>query len=61
MGARGQVVVPVEIRRKMKLKEGSKLVFMLHKNGTLIAMKSSRFKKAISGISKNIKKIKELL
>ena len=38
---KGQVTIPVEIRRKMGLNNGDKVVFM-EKNGEIVLMNSSR-------------------
>ena len=37
----GQITVPVEIRRKLKVKDGDKLLFIENKNGEIIIQNSS--------------------
>ena len=37
----GQVTVPIEIRRKLKLKEGDKLLFVERENGEIIINNAS--------------------
>jgi AbrB family looped-hinge helix DNA binding protein len=37
----GQITVPVEIRRKLKVKEGDKLLFFENKNGEITVQNSS--------------------
>ena len=37
----GQITVPIEIRRKLKVKDGDKLLFLENKNGEIIIQNSS--------------------
>ena len=37
----GQITVPVEIRRKLKVKNGDKLLFLENKNGEIVIQNSS--------------------
>ena len=37
----GQITVPVEIRRKLKIKEGDKVVFLEKSNGEIVLQNSS--------------------
>ena len=51
----GQITVPVEIRRKLKVKNGDKLIFFENKKGEIIMQNSSIFvlqeaQKALKGI-----------
>ena len=41
VSANGQVTVPVEIRRKLNLKEGDKIIFFERKNGDVVINNSS--------------------
>jgi len=41
VSVKGQVTIPVEIRRKLSLKDGDKVVFM-EKSGEIILMNSNR-------------------
>ena len=41
ISVKGQVTIPVEIRRKLALKEGDKVVFM-EKGGEIVLMNSNR-------------------
>jgi AbrB family looped-hinge helix DNA binding protein len=36
VSANGQVTVPIEIRRKLRLKEGDKLLFLERENGEVV-------------------------
>ena len=37
----GQITVPVEIRRKLRVKDGDKLLFIENKNGEIVVQNSS--------------------
>ena len=39
---KGQVTIPVEIRKRLKLKDGDKVVF-IEKSGEIVLMNSNRF------------------
>jgi len=41
ISVKGQVTIPVEIRKKLKLKDGDKVVFM-EKSGEIVLMNSNR-------------------
>ena len=41
LSVKGQVTIPVEIRRKLKLKEGDKVVFV-EKSGEIVLMNPNR-------------------
>jgi len=41
ISAKGQVTIPVEIRKRLSLKEGDKVVFM-EKSGEIVLMNSNR-------------------
>ena len=41
VSANGQITVPVEIRRALKLKEGDKILFMKKKNGEIVVNNTS--------------------
>ena len=41
MSANGQVTVPVEIRKKLNLKEGDKIIFFERKNGEVVINNAS--------------------
>ena len=41
ISANGQITVPVEIRRFLKVKEGDKLLFMRKENGEVVVNNSS--------------------
>jgi len=41
VSANGQITVPVEIRRELKLKEGDKVIFFKKDNGEIVVNNSS--------------------
>ncbi len=41
LSANGQITVPVEIRRALKLKEGDKLLFFKRENGDIVVNNAS--------------------
>ena len=58
VSANGQVTVPVEIRRKLNLKEGDKVVFFERKDGEVVINNASataiiNAQKAFKGTSKD--------
>jgi len=42
VSSNGQITVPVEIRRKLNIKEGDKIIFIENANGEIILQNSSR-------------------
>ncbi|HAL73793.1 MAG TPA: AbrB/MazE/SpoVT family DNA-binding domain-containing protein [Clostridiales bacterium] len=42
VSSNGQITVPIEIRRKLHIKEGDKIVFLETANGDIIVQNSSR-------------------
>jgi AbrB family looped-hinge helix DNA binding protein len=58
VSANGQVTVPVEIRRKLALKEGDKIIFFERSNGEVVINNASataiiNAQKAFEGASKD--------
>lgn len=43
VSANGQITVPVEIRRKLNIKEGDKIIFLEKPNGEIVLQNSSVF------------------
>ncbi|MCL2637903.1 MAG: AbrB/MazE/SpoVT family DNA-binding domain-containing protein [Oscillospiraceae bacterium] len=43
VSSNGQITVPVEIRRLLKVKEGNKLLFMRKDNGEIVVSNASLF------------------
>ena len=59
VSANGQITVPVEIRRLLKLKEGDKVLFLLRENGEVVvgnaaAIAISDAQKAFSGVAEKL-------
>ena len=42
VSSNGQITVPVEIRRKLNIKEGDKIIFLENSNGEIILQNSSK-------------------
>lgn len=43
VSSNGQITVPIEIRRKLKIKEGDKIIFLEQPNGEIVLQNSSVF------------------
>jgi len=42
VSSNGQITVPIEIRRKLDIKEGDKIIFLENANGEIVLQNSSR-------------------
>ena len=42
VSSNGQITVPIEIRRKLNVKEGDKVIFLENANGDIVLQNSSR-------------------
>lgn len=51
----GQITVPIEVRRKLKVKNGDKLIFFENKNGEIVVQNSSVI--AIKEAQKELKNV----
>ena len=60
IGERGQVVIPAEIRKKLKVKSGDKFVAFLSPVGTIMLIPSDQLGKAISVLNKHLTKLTRL-
>ena len=60
LGERGQIVVPVEIRNKLKVKKGEKFVAFLTPSEAIVFIPSNRFGNIISELNKKLTKLKSL-
>ena len=59
LSANGQITVPVEIRRALKLKEGDKVLFFRRDNGDIMIGNASALaireaQEAFSGVAENL-------
>ena len=59
ISANGQITVPVEIRRKLMLKEGDKILFIERENGEIVINNASatailKAQKAFEGVAEAI-------
>lgn len=64
ISSNGQITVPVEIRRKLKIKEGDKIIFLEKPNGEIILENSSVFavkhaQSLLKGIDRSEEKVLE--
>lgn len=60
IGERGQVVIPAEIRRKLRVKTGEKFIVFLTPSGAVIFIPSDRFGKMVSELDKKLAKLRKL-
>ena len=61
IGKKGQVVIPMETRKKMAWKEGDKLLVFGLKNGTVVLTKLDQVKQFANQLEKKMKKVKEYI
>ena len=61
VGKKGQVVIPIETRKKMKWKEGEKLLVFGLKNGTVALTKLGHAKALAKQMEKKISKVNKYL
>jgi len=59
ISANGQITVPVEIRRRLMLKEGDKIIFIERENGEIVINNASaaailKAQKAFEGVAETI-------
>ncbi len=60
IGKRGQIVIPAEIRKKLKIKSGEKFVIFLTPSEMIVFIPSNQFGKIISELNKKLAKLKHL-
>jgi len=60
IGERGQIVIPKNIREKMKMKTGDKFLFLFHDQTVMLAPISS-FKVLAEHFQKSLKEIDKLI
>ncbi len=61
IGERGQIVIPAEIRKKLKIKSGEKFVVFLTPSETIVFIPVNQFGKVISELNKKLVKLKQLI
>lgn len=59
ISANGQITIPVEIRRRLKLKEGDKILFVERENGEIVINNASatailKAQKAFEGVAEKM-------
>ena len=60
IGERGQVVIPAEIRKKLKIKNGGKFIVFLAPTGAVVFIPVRQFGKMVSEFDKKLAKFKKL-
>jgi AbrB family looped-hinge helix DNA binding protein len=60
IGKKGQVVIPTEIRKKLKIKTGGKFIVFLVPTGAVVFIPAGQFGKMVSEFDKKLAKFKEL-
>ena len=60
VGERGQVVIPAEIRKKLKIKTGGKFIAFLTPSGAVVFIPANQFGRIISELNKKLAKLKQL-
>ena len=61
IGERGQIVIPAEIRKKLKIKSGGKFVVFLSPSEMIVFIPVDRFGKIIAELNKKLAKLKQLI
>jgi len=61
LGERGQVVIPIEIRRKWKLKNGERFIILGTPHKSLVLVKASRMNKIIDYLKKEVGSLEKSL
>lgn len=61
VGKKGQVVIPMEIRKIMKLSEGEKLLVFGVEDSTVVLTKFSQAKEFVSHLEKRISKANQII
>ncbi len=57
VGERGQVVIPKDIRDRLHLKAGDKLMVMVHKNGPIMLVPIEQMQKMIRQMSEHVSRL----
>ena len=61
LGKKGQVVIPMETRKKMGWKEGEKILVFGLENGTVVLAKLGHLKAIANQLENKLKKIKKII
>ena len=60
IGERGQVVIPAEIRKRLRIKNGEKFIVFLVHSEAVIFVPANRFGRMMSEFDKKVAKLKNL-
>ncbi|OIO06926.1 hypothetical protein AUJ27_03355 [Candidatus Falkowbacteria bacterium CG1_02_37_44] len=60
IGEKGQVVIPTEIRKKLKIKTGGKFIVFLAPTGAVVFIPVGQFGKMVSEFDKKLAKFRKL-
>ena len=58
IGQRGQVVIPVEIRKKLKIKNGGKFIVFLTSSDAIVFVPVNHFGEVVSNLNKKLVKLR---
>jgi len=61
VGKKGQVVIPIETRKKMAWEEGDKLLVFGLKNGMVVLTKLDQVRQVADRLEKKMKKVKQYI
>lgn len=61
VGKKGQVVIPMETRKKMAWQEGDKLLVFELENGTVVLTKLEKVKEFASHLEKKMNRVKQYI
>lgn len=61
LGKKGQIVIPMETRKKMSWREGDKVLVFGLKNGAVVLTKLDRLKQFVSRLEKKTDEVKKYI
>ena len=61
LGRKGQVVIPAEARKRMKLKTGEKLMVMMPHGNAIVLMKASQLETFAQGLTKKLASLRKII
>jgi AbrB family looped-hinge helix DNA binding protein len=61
LGEKGQIVIPAEARKRLKLKAGEKLMVMMPHGNAIVLMKASQLETFAEGLTQKLASIKSII
>lgn len=61
LGEKGQIVIPAEARKRLKLKAGEKLMVMMPHGNALVLVKASQLESLAEGLAKRLASINKVI